>query len=289
MIPKSVISLISYDAHLLPNSIKTYYKYVDEIILGLDENRITWSKNPFTFNESELWKQLKKIDTEDKIKIVEHNFHDSAIPLENDNFERNYLKSECSHDWIFSIDADEDLVNPKEFFVDFLPIVDTYYDKVELLFTWYLPFKQFTAVPSSTDADGKEVTMDITLVIAHEDNSFFRGDTQGFTTSKDKTFTYCRWTETTQKLLSPLAVMHWSFCRTKEQLDQKLKNFGHSNTINEDPFFHNWTMCDMNNYKELKNFKTSGLGGNQWEKLVPVSTERLMDVAKREAPMIMGK
>ena len=33
MIKKSAISLISYDAHLLPNSIKTYYEYVDEIIL----------------------------------------------------------------------------------------------------------------------------------------------------------------------------------------------------------------------------------------------------------------
>ena len=44
---KSAISLISYDADYLPNSIKTYYDYVDEIVLGLDKNRVSWSKNKF--------------------------------------------------------------------------------------------------------------------------------------------------------------------------------------------------------------------------------------------------
>ena len=33
MLKKSVISLISYDANYLPDSISKYYNYVDEIIL----------------------------------------------------------------------------------------------------------------------------------------------------------------------------------------------------------------------------------------------------------------
>ena len=36
MIKKSVISLISYDAEYLPDSIAKYYDFVDEIVLGLD-------------------------------------------------------------------------------------------------------------------------------------------------------------------------------------------------------------------------------------------------------------
>ena len=51
MIKKSAISLISYDAHLLPNSIKTYYDYVDEIVLGIDKDRISWSGNSFQIDE----------------------------------------------------------------------------------------------------------------------------------------------------------------------------------------------------------------------------------------------
>ena len=44
MLKKSVISLISYDAEYLPDSIKSYYDYVDEIVLGLDEQNIVTGK-----------------------------------------------------------------------------------------------------------------------------------------------------------------------------------------------------------------------------------------------------
>lgn len=90
---KSVISLISYDAEYLPDSIKSYYDYVDEIVLGLDKDRISWSGNKFSFNEDELWKQLQAIDKDDKINIIEDNFHRSRVPIENDTHERNFLKS----------------------------------------------------------------------------------------------------------------------------------------------------------------------------------------------------
>ena len=93
MIKKSVISLISYDADYLPNSIKSYYEYVDEIVLGLDKNRVSWSKNTFSFDEQKLWKELEAIDTEGKITIIEEDFAKSDVAIENDNYERNFLKS----------------------------------------------------------------------------------------------------------------------------------------------------------------------------------------------------
>ena len=115
MIKKSVISLISYDAGFLSQSISKYYEYVDEIILGLDKDRISWSNKPFTFDEQQLWKDLKRIDTENKISIIEEDFHKSEVPIENDNYERNFLKEQCTHDVIVSIDADEFLLHPKKF------------------------------------------------------------------------------------------------------------------------------------------------------------------------------
>jgi hypothetical protein len=72
---KSVISLISYDASYLVSSIKSYYNYVDEIILGLDKDRISWSGNKFSFDEDKLWKELSSIDGDNKIEVVEGNFH----------------------------------------------------------------------------------------------------------------------------------------------------------------------------------------------------------------------
>ena len=59
MIKKSAISLISYDSEYLPDSIAKYYDFVDEIVLGLDKDRISWSNNSFKFDENKLWKDLK--------------------------------------------------------------------------------------------------------------------------------------------------------------------------------------------------------------------------------------
>ena len=71
---KSAISLISYDAAYLPESISRYYNYVDEIVLGLDKNRKTWSGNNFSFDEKQLWADLSAIDGDSKISIIEEDF-----------------------------------------------------------------------------------------------------------------------------------------------------------------------------------------------------------------------
>ena len=271
MIKRSVITLASYDAHLLPNSISSYYEYVDEIIIGLDKDRISWSNNNFFFDEEALWKSLSVIDGDNKIEIVEENFHQSEIPIENDNYERNFLKQQCTNDWIFSFDADEDLVNGKDFFLNFIPIVEPYYNKVDLRFTWFLPFKDL----------GEDI-----LMIANHDGTFSRGDNQGFATSKDKNYVYCRWTDNKKTIATPLAIMHWSFCRNKKELEMKLNNFGHSDKSKEDPFFHNWNMVDENNYTQLVNFKTSGMGANQWERLIKIPKKHLNEVAQQQAGLV---
>jgi hypothetical protein len=265
---KSVITLASYDAHMLPSSIKSYYSFVDEIIIGLDKDRITWSNNPFTFDEDKLWEELKAIDIDNKIEIIEENFHRSEVAIENDNFERNYCKAHCSNEWIFSFDADEVLVNPVEFFVQYLPYVEKYHDKVDLTFTWMMPYKEFD---------------DFYLMIANDDGSIFTGDTQGFTTSKYNTYTFCRWTDNQKHIKSPLAVLHWSFCRKAEEVEMKINNFGHSDKTANDPFFHNWKLVNESNYHELRNFKTHDMGGGQWFKLIKIDKNKLIPACEQAA------
>ena len=83
----------SYDANrFLANSIKTYYNYVDEIVLGIDKDRISWSGNSFEIDEPELWSELSALDGDSKITIVEEDFHQSEVAIENDNFERTFSK-----------------------------------------------------------------------------------------------------------------------------------------------------------------------------------------------------
>jgi hypothetical protein len=264
MIKKSAISLISYDAQYLPASIEKYYDYVDEIVLGLDKDRITWSGNPFTFEESKLWNDLNTLDGDKKISIVEENFHQATVAIENDNYERNFLKAQCSSDWIISIDADEYLVNAKEFFYNFCPIVERYSKRADICMIWALPYK---------------IIDDTVLVIANEDNSPFFGENQGVMTHKNNTYTYARWTDVSaagmNRIQSPLVSIHWSICRPQADLYQKIHNIGHSDIVEKDPFYQIWKDVTLENYNQLRNFKTSGLGGAQWPKLVKMPLTEL--------------
>ena len=260
---KSAISLISYDADYLPNSIKTYYDYVDEIVLGLDKNRVSWSKNKFTFDESKLWSELNDIDSDGKITIVEEDFVKSDKAIENDNFERNYLKEQCSHDWIFSFDADEELLNAHDFFVNYLPLIEKYYNTCDIMMTWATPFKTIE---------------DKTLVICENDGQAFLKEPQGVVTSKDSTYVFARWTDKCQsdskKLMSPLIALHWSLCRSQNDLHQKINNIGHSDLVEQDPFYQLWSDLTLDNHNQYKNFKTSGMGP-QWPSLRAIPTEQL--------------
>jgi len=273
---KSAISLISYDANrFLPKSIERYYNYVDEIILGIDKDRITWSGNSFSINEEALWKELSQIDGDGKISIIEEDFHQSQVAIENDNFERNFLKAQCSNDWVFSFDADEILINAKEFFYDFCPLVELYKNKMDICMTWATPYKVVT------DEEGNSQT----LVIANTDGSPFFGENQGVVTSKDSTFTYARWTDKSaagdKRLMSPLVALHWSLCRPDKELHEKINNIGHSDLVEQDPFYQIWSKVTWDNYHELENFKTSGLGGAQWPQVIPIPSEQVEDYIRQ--------
>jgi hypothetical protein len=263
-IKKSVISLISYDAKFLPNSISRYYPYVDEIVLGLDKDRITWSGNKFSFDEASLWSALKNIDTENKIVIVEEDFHKSSVAIENDNYERNYLKTQCSHDVIFSFDADEELLNAKDFFTNFYPIAHSYISTKDICMNWVTPYKTID---------------DHTLLIVNDDNSPFFGENQGVVTHKNSVYVYARWTNKSgagnNRIMSPLVALHWSLCREVKDLHEKIHNIGHSDIVEKDPFYTIWNQVTLDNFQELSNFKTSGLGGAQWPKLAAIPTDSL--------------
>jgi hypothetical protein len=262
----SAISLISYDAHYLPSSIAKYYEYVDEIVLGLDESRITWSGNTFTFEEDALWKSLKNIDIDNKISVVEGNFHKSKVYIENDNHERNFLKSHCTKDMIISIEADEQLVNATEFFNNYCPVATRYIKKLDFCMTVLVTYKLID---------------DTILVVANEDDSLFVGNIQGILTHKQNTYTDARRTSLSDsgknRLLSPLLAIPCSTCSTKEELYQKISNTSPANINSSDSFFSTWDSITLDNYQQLRNFDTFGLSTMRGPKLLAVPKDRLED------------
>ena len=58
---------------------------------------------------------------------------------------------------------------------------------------------------------------------------------------------------------------------------EKLKDLSHIKVaVETDPFFSLWKDVTLDNYHELKDFRTSGLGSAQWPSLYPVKTEQLL-------------
>lgn len=262
----SVISLISYDAGYLLKSIPRYYKYVDEIVLGLDKDRLTWNKNPFTFDEDKVFEGLSTLDVDNKISIVEEDFHQLDDPMSNDNAERNLLKHECSNDLIYSFDADEILLNAKEFFLDFMPIVEPYLDKNDVCMNWATPYK---------------VIDDQVLLISETDGSPFLQENQGVVTMKSSNYVYARWTDKSasgaNRIKSPLIALHWSIARKYSALAFKLSNTGHADTFKNNPMLDIWDSINLDNYHTVSNFKTTNLGPLQWPRLNKVPMAELED------------
>jgi hypothetical protein len=54
--------------------------------------------------------------------------------------------------------------------------------------------------------------------------------------------------------MSPLRLLHLSWCRTEEELLQKLTNWGHSKDYDTGKFLEMWRNTNLENYQQLKNF-----------------------------------
>lgn len=258
----SVISLIAYDWEYLLNSIPTYYEYVDEIVLGIDKNNKTWTGNFIEIPE-EVFNRLDTIDGDSKISIVADDFCKTDNPIQNDTSERNTLRENCSNRWIFSFDADEELINAEDFFVRWFPLVQDH--DVALNFTWFLAYKEFDK--------------DILYIGDETGTKIFSKDVQEFGVNKNYQFNYCRWSNCRKKILTPLCIKHNSFCRPDEEINLKINNFGHSKESLIDPFYNTRNQITLDNYSQLRNFKTSGFG-EQWPTLIRLPKNKEYEILK---------
>lgn len=103
----SFVTLACYDWRLLPTSIAAYYEHAEEILVGLDLDRITWGGKPFELDRAELVAALAAIDPARKIRILEGVFHSPARGQVNGTAERERLARHAHGEWIVEVDADE--------------------------------------------------------------------------------------------------------------------------------------------------------------------------------------
>jgi len=250
----SALSLISYDYEYLLRSIPTYIDEVEEVILGLDKYRQTWSGNSFDL-PAEFFHRLSSIDPSKKIKIVEENFYIPDFnPIANDTRERNFLSNFVKKgNWIISIDADEvilDLALLKDFLAN-LSDTDVY-----------------VCVHAQTVFKRLPDSLLIARALSHGEVGIFP-----VATKSANSFIGARYTHQPRVHCSA-KMLHYSWARSEEELYMKLKNWGHSADFDVDSYFALWRAIDGNNYRYLRDFHP--VWPKEWVDLIRVPESELL-------------
>jgi hypothetical protein len=231
----SAISLVSYDYRFLLTTIPRYLPYVDEVILGVDTEGLTWSGERFAIPAS-FFDRLRQLDEGSKrIRLVSRSFYSpSRSPMENDVSERNALSFEAREgNWLVSIDADEYLLNPMEFF----------------RFLTRQP-KQEVSVDASWITVFKDLGDSLLVVAAQADGSLERFP---IATRQRGAFVAARRTDT-PSILSPALALHYSWGREKDELLQKLLNWSHTRDFDVRKYFDFWLSVNEQNYSAIRHF-----------------------------------
>ncbi len=242
----SFITLLAYDYRYAFKSLRSYYDIADEILLGVDVGRLTWMRRPFEFNRNEVDEFIASIDTAGKIRLVEDNYHVYDDPMRNDVHERSALSLLTRpENWVVQIDADEILLNAAEFRQWLLQTDPVAFD---VYAQWITVFKIIGDHALVIDPPGEPAPVATRL----------RGQ-----------YMYSR--QTPQRgFMSPLKILHYSWGRSREELLQKLDNWGHSGDFDAHRFLEFWDSLDLQNYTRVRDFHP--LHGAMWRalKLVPV-------------------
>jgi hypothetical protein len=236
----SFITLLAYDYRYAFNAIRSYYDIADEIILGLDCDRLSWMRQPFTIDLNEVNAFITHVDKGKKIRICEGNFHSADHPMTNDSIERSTLSMQCAPgNWVVQIDGDEILMNA----ADFRRFMETADPQYNIMARWIGVFKAF----------GNQVlVIDPPTELAPVATKL-RGQYTGARATKQ------------QGVMSPLNLLHFSWGRTPQELLMKLTNWSHAKDFNIDAFFKMWQSITLENYQQVRNFHP--LHGPTWQSL----------------------
>jgi len=239
---------IAYDYRYSFATVLSYYEIADEIILAIDKDRISWSRHLYDFNSDIFFEKINSIDIDKKIKIFEENFHIYEKPIKNDTYERNLISDVCKKgNYIIGIDSDEILLNPKEF-IDWINFSKP---EIDISCHWLCVYKTFK--------DRLLITLP--------------NETAIIGTNLRNSYKKCRTTNSSlTSILSPLKVLHFSWGRKRNEIEQKLFNWGHSEDFDTKSFLNIWDSVNLNNYKTKINLHPLKIK-NWWKSLELVELE----------------
>ena len=250
--------LISYDYILLKNALPQVYDYSDSIFLAIDKHRKTWNGANFTIDNS-FFDWIKEIDVANKIEIYEDQFYiENLTTMECEVRERKMLSEKMGiGNWLIQLDADEYFINFKEF-------------------TKFLKKNNKYIKPSYK----KEIQISAYLVNIYkfvEDGFLYVNEpTRCLTATNRPNYKVGRNTRKRIIYTSNL-ILHETLSRSEEELEMKLKNWGHKNELNSQ-FLVKWKSASKENYMDLKD--VFYIEPEKWKSLNYVLGKNINEVSK---------
>jgi hypothetical protein len=238
--------IVSYDYYMLLTSIKQIYDDVTRVYVAIDEDFVTWSGNKFHIPDS-FFEEVKSFDVDSKIEIYRDNFYVPDLqPMECETRERNLLLNKMGKGWLMQLDVDE-------YVYDF-PKLKSYLKKHSFLQVF--PKLTPIAFKGNYITLFKQVPKGFLYI---ENNENF-----AFITNYPK-YNWARTNPNIRRFFTNFKVLHQSWARPIDQIENKIRNWGHRDDFDTFSFLEYWKKLDEKNFNEYKNFHP--MSPKVWNKL----------------------
>ncbi len=234
--------LVSYDFNLLKQSIPCVYAEADKIVLALDQQRLSFTGQPFYFDEAfKDW--IAEIDKDQKITWLEAPFYREGFsPFEAVMVMRNQLLQAMQPaEWYIQLDADEYFLDFRGFKHWLISQPFPQGQMVQVSVAWKTIFKKLNQ--GFLMIGGKPEYITIATNVPINTKERFHEEAQTFT--------------------APFTLLHQSWARDESEVLQKINNWSHAQDFNGLKFFAFWEKCDNRNYKYFRNLHP--LHGPNWQ------------------------
>jgi hypothetical protein len=227
--------LVSYDYELLKNSIPTVYSESDSVYLAIDSNRKTWKGQTIEIKE-DFFKWIDDFDTQKKIVIYEEEFYIQGLTaMECEIRERKMLAHKMGiGNWLIQLDSDE-------YFYDFRKFVSFLKTKNHLLIN---PENKIVQICGFKINLYKYVDEGV-LYVDKLDKFMIATNYPNYKIGRHAK---CR------SIYTDSVALHDCLSRSREDLVQKIENWGHNDEINKNEFMNKWDSVSISNYKQIRGF-----------------------------------
>ncbi|MBF4472478.1 hypothetical protein [Flavobacterium sp. HJJ] len=227
--------LLSYDYDKLKNSIPLVYEESDAIFIAVDKDFRTWSGEIFDVDEK-FFDWLKLYDVQNKVTIYRDDFYVSELSaIENDNRERHMLSLKMGiGNWLIQVDSDEYFINFKKFVAD---------------------LRKYDSFLDNPEKNQIQIAAFLINMFKYTDDGllYINKVTRGLMATNYPSYKVAR--NTRKRIIyTSNVIWHETLARTEEEIEFKLKNWGHNDEVNIVSFMNKWKLVNKTNYKKMRGF-----------------------------------